>query len=365
MPLHKLLQKADDLTSVSSASCDDIFDEAHRILNICNICKYCNGYCEVFRASERHPDLTRDEITYLAHLCHNCRNCWPACQYAPPHVFNINIPAVMAEIREKSWKRRNWIALVFIVLYPLLTLLLVPWSVLFAVHEGPGAFYRVLPLWVLVTTSLLPTVISGSFLLIRLILFWKNSGGGNPWGAFIAALRDMAFLTNLKGGGIGCNDYDDVFSQWKRRFHMLLAGGFLMCLLATCLVAVYHFAFGLISPHPILSLPVMLSMIGGIGVLIGAAGLGWIKYKADPQLDAAPRDFSLLILLFLIALTGYGVAFLRSTSAMGLMLAIHMGFVTGFFATLSCGKIAHVPFRALALLRAAMERHKEKEKAGK
>ncbi len=47
---------------------------------------------------------------------------------------------------------------------------------------------------------------------------------------------------------------------------------------------------------------------------------------------------------------------LRETALMGMLLAVHLGCVAGFFATLAWGKFAHAPFRAAALLRAAMER---------
>ncbi len=331
-------------------------DEARRILEICAICKYCNGYCETLRIAEKRSSFTDGDITYLAHLCHNCANCWPACQYAPPHPFAVNVPRALAEVRELSWKRRSWIAWVFMFLFPALTLALVPWDVLFAKHSGPGAFYKVLPWSVLVSTALIPFLISFVLFAVRLFVFWKRSGGGHPWKAIPSALRDILSLPNLKGGGIGCHDRDDVFSFWRRRFHLVLLYGFLLCVLSTLSASIWHHVFHIEAPYPVFSLPVVLGTVGGVGVMTGCCGLAWIKFRGNAELDSHPKDYTLLLLLFLVCLTGLALLAFRETFLMGFLLSIHMGCVTGFFATLACGKFAHAPFRAMALLRAAMER---------
>ncbi|MGB7917479.1 MAG: hypothetical protein WCF79_19640, partial [Rhodomicrobium sp.] len=106
--------------------------EARRILTICTVCNYCNGFCETFRAVERRREFSDGDLVYLAHLCHNCGNCLPACQYAPPHPFAVNVPKTLAEVRKRSWRDRPWLALACVVLTPALALFLVPWDVLFA-----------------------------------------------------------------------------------------------------------------------------------------------------------------------------------------------------------------------------------------
>lgn len=337
-----------------------LFEEARHMFEICAICKYCNGYCEVFRRAEERKIFSDGDLTYLAHLCHNCRNCWPACQYAPPHEFALNVPKTLADIREFSWKRRNWIAWLFIILFPCLTLILVPWDILFASHRGEGAFYKVLPWSVLVSTAAIPFLGSLTIMSIKLVSFWMKSGGGNPFPVLFHAVWDAVTLTNLKGGGIGCRDFEDRFSFWKRRFHLILLTGFMLCICSTLTASFYHHYFHLQAPYPVFSLPVMLGTIGGVGILIGCAGLFWIKRKANPDLDAYPRDYSFLFLLFFVSLSGLILLIFRETRTMGILLAWHMGCVTGFFATLTCGKFAHAPFRALALLRAAMERRELK-----
>jgi citrate/tricarballylate utilization protein len=57
--------------------------EVARQLQICNACRYCEGFCAVFPAMTRRLDFTQADVHYLANLCHNCGACLHACQYAP------------------------------------------------------------------------------------------------------------------------------------------------------------------------------------------------------------------------------------------------------------------------------------------
>jgi citrate/tricarballylate utilization protein len=69
----------------------EAIESARRALEICNACRYCDDYCVVFRAMEGRRTFSRADLHYLANLCHNCRNCYYACQYAPPHEFDLNL----------------------------------------------------------------------------------------------------------------------------------------------------------------------------------------------------------------------------------------------------------------------------------
>lgn len=101
---------------------DTVLEEARRVLTICAVCDYCNGFCEMFLAAGRRSIFSEGEVAYLAHLCHDCGNCLDACQYAPPHVFEIDPPKALADVRSQFWpKARGWIALSFVPLTPLLT----------------------------------------------------------------------------------------------------------------------------------------------------------------------------------------------------------------------------------------------------
>jgi citrate/tricarballylate utilization protein len=70
--------------------------EVARQMQICNACRYCEGFCAVFPAMTRRLDFTQADVHYLANLCHNCGACLHACQYAPPHEFAVNVPQAMA-----------------------------------------------------------------------------------------------------------------------------------------------------------------------------------------------------------------------------------------------------------------------------
>ncbi|MFZ9438977.1 MAG: tricarballylate utilization protein TcuB, partial [Hylemonella sp.] len=73
--------------------------EVARQLQICNACRYCEGFCAVFPAMTRRLEFSVTDVHYLANLCHNCGACLHACQYAPPHEFAVNIPQAMAKVR--------------------------------------------------------------------------------------------------------------------------------------------------------------------------------------------------------------------------------------------------------------------------
>src|ERR1700683_4937882 len=139
---------------------DDLFAEAQRQLNICNSCRYCEGYCAVFPALERRTVLEIGDITQLASLCHDCRACYHACMYAPPHEFAVDPPTVLTAVRLASyrhylppaaWPRPGWwprrnarAAAAVLVVVALLALV--------ATTEGIGALlrhgspYQVIPL---------------------------------------------------------------------------------------------------------------------------------------------------------------------------------------------------------------------------
>ena len=328
--------------------------EARRILEICAVCNYCTGFCEAFRAVEKRRSFSEGDIVYLAHLCHNCGNCLQACQYAPPHLFAVNVPKTLAEVRRKSWRGRPWLALIPVVAIPALTLAFVPWDILFQRHAGPGAFYAVLPWSMMVVAAAVPFVLSLAILAARMAEFWRGSGGGAAWKAAPGAFGDAILLRNLEGGGRPCEQ-----GRARRLFHSALFLGFMLCFAATLVATVYHHAFGWLAPYPFLSLPVLLGTAGGIGMIAGSAGLAWLKFKADPELDAQPKSYVFLALLFAVAFSGFALLAFRDTAAMGLLLATHIGLVAGLFATFPYGKFAHAPYRAAALLRAAMERRRK------
>ena len=355
--------------------------EAVRAMEICNACRYCEGFCAVFPAMEQRRAFSTADVDYLANLCHNCRGCYYACQYAPPHPFGINLPQTFAEVRADSYEAHAWpapLARLFrrngtvvsvatagaIALVLLLAMGLRPAATLYGAHRGPGAFYAVIP-W-----GVMAAVAGASFLYALLAIaigvrrFWHAAGPEAPIGAsaLARAAMDVLTLRNLGGGGHGCNDRDEGFTQARRHLHHALFYGFLLCFAATVVATVEADLLGRPAPYPFFSLPVLLGTFGGLGLIAGCAGLIWLKIVADPE-PAARRvlggEYALLVLLLLAAVTGLLLLALRATAAMGIALSVHLGVILALFLALPYSKFVHGPYRSAALLRFAAERTRQ------
>ena len=95
--------------------------------------------------------------------------------------------------------------------------------------------------------------------------------------AVAEAVHDVARLKYLGGGhGDGCNEDDDAFTLWRRRFHQFTLYGFLLCFASTCVATLYHYLWNLHAPYALTSAPVILGTLGGIGLIIGPIGLLWL-----------------------------------------------------------------------------------------
>jgi citrate/tricarballylate utilization protein len=333
---------------------------------------------------ERRRSFTDGDLTQLANLCHDCRGCYYACQYAPPHEFNINVPKVFSELRRETYRDNAWprsfgrlfernglwvtlITLVSLVLVVAPTVFFQDIERLIGVHTGEGAFYVVIPYAVMVGVPSAISVLIVLAFVIGFVGFWRTTGAGWPGlGAFGRACIDVAILRNLGGGGGGCTYPGEAPSSARRWLHQFMAYGFVLAFAATTVAAIYDHFLAWQAPYPLFSLPVILGTLGGVGLVIGTGGLLWLKRSMDPDPSDPGRlamDVGLLVLLFLTASTGLAVLAVRDTSAMGLTLAVHLGFVLALFLTLPYGKFVHGLYRFAALLRDAMERAEERRPA--
>ncbi len=358
-------------------------------MRICNACRYCEGYCAVFPALERRLTFGEGDLNYLANLCHNCGSCYDACQYAPPHEFGLNFPRALAEIRGASYKKYAWpgflaglfdrngvavglITAVSLVLFLLGTALLTGPSLLFSPHSlAEGSFYAVISHNAMVVifgvVSLCILVAMGA----GFVCFWRDTG--EQYGA-LADLRalgraalDVLRLKNLDGGGEGCIYPEQQPSFTRRRLHHVTFYGFLLCFAATTVAALYHYVLDWSAPYAFWSLPVVLGTAGGIGLLIGPAGLLWLKLRRNPILSDEKQqgmDVAFLVLLFFTSLTGLLLLALRETSSMGVLLVLHLGAVMGLFLTVPYGKFAHALYRAAALVKFAIDESRPLPKFG-
>lgn len=365
--------------------------EVARQMQICNACRYCEGFCAVFPAMMKRLSFAKADVNYLANLCHNCGACYHACQYAPPHEFAVNVPKAMAQVRmdtytEYAWPRafgalykRNGLTVAFALALGL-ALFIALGAVLGGPAVGrtlgrafgsatPGAnFYAIFP------HNVLATLFGAVFLFAMLALgvgvtrFLRDvsTGDATP-GALVEAAHDALTLKYLDGGhGEGCNEADDRFTLARRRFHHLTFYGFMLCFAATAVATLYHYAFGLEAPYPLLSAPVLLGTVGGVSLLAGASGLLWLNLHRDPartDLRQRPMDRAFIALLIMTSASGLALLAWRDTAAMAGLLVVHLGAVMALFATMPYGKFAHGIFRSAALVKAAIERRTAKAPA--
>ncbi len=358
--------------------------EVARQLQICNACRYCEGFCAVFPAMTRRLAFPQADVHYLANLCHNCGACLHACQYAPPHEFAVNVPQAMARVRLQTYSDYAWPpALGKLYQRAGLTLALAV--------AGALAFFMMLTLWLKDTLwrvppqadfygifphNLLVALFAPVFLYAVLALalgvrrFWRAVTPGRDYagpalaavraGAAVEATHDVLRLKYLDGGhGEGCNNEDDAWTLWRRRFHHATFYGFLLCFAATSVATLYHYLLGWPAPYDWPSLPKLLGAAGGLLLLVGTAGLWRLNLRRHPQHgDAAqkPMDRGFIALLFFTSATGLGLWWARGTAAMPATLALHLGLVMALFLTLPYGKFAHGVFRGAALLKWALEK---------
>jgi citrate/tricarballylate utilization protein len=336
--------------------------EGERLMTICNACRYCEGFCDVFPAMERRLQFTEADINYLANLCHNCAECYYACQYAPPHEFAVNVPQVFAQIRAQSYRKYAWPKYLRVSAWLAVAIGIIIVVLLAGGRSASDAnFYGVIPHEVMIATFGAVAAFIFTAHVIGLLRFWRESGEGlsaffRP-STLLQAARNALSLKNLDSNGAGCTYPDEHHSPARRRFHHLTFYGFLLCFASTTVAAIYHFT-GRIAPHPYLSLPVVLGTLGGIGLLIGPVGLYWLKRRRDAAIVDTKQDgmdISFLTLLFLTSFTGLLLLILRETAAMGTLLRIHLGIVLGLFLTLPYGKFVHGIYRSAALVRSVLE----------
>ena len=357
--------------------------EVARALQICNACRYCEGFCAVFPAMTRRLEFGQADVHFLANLCHNCGACLHACQYAPPHEFAINIPKAMAEVRGQTYAEYAWppalgqlyqrngltlsLALVAALSIFLMLAVLLQGGGLGALwgEQLQGSFYQLFP------HNLLVGLFAPVFLFVVFALsmgvrrFWGDikpvtSGVDVSAPAAAEATHDVLKLKYLDGGhGEGCHNEDDAYTLKRRRFHHLTFYGFALCFAATSVATLYHYLFGWEAPYDLPSLPKLLGAAGGVSLMLGTAGLWHLNRSRHPMHGDAkqkPMDLGFIALLFLVAASGLALWLARSTPALALLLCLHLGAVMALFATLPYGKFAHGVFRTASLLRHAVEK---------
>lgn len=345
-------------------------EEANRTLTICNACRYCEGYCPVFKAITFRRSFDPPDLDYLANLCHQCGACYQACQYAPPHEFSIDVPNALNLLRTDNYARFVWPQqagklfqhnpIWFSLITGLCLALLMYLSSLSTGMDKPvgsGNFYDVISHAVMVTFAGLTFSYSSIAITLATRRYWQTIKEKSPlptsWASLGKAIRASLTLTHLsKENSVGCPGESDQPSAWKRFCHQLTLWGFLLCFISTCTATAYHYFLGIQAPYPYLSPPVVIGTLGGLMLLAGTSGFMYLKLGQSraKQMDQWHLDLTLTASLWLIALTGLALLIFRETSAMPALLVIHLGFVFGFFVTMPYSKMVHGLFRFCSLV---------------
>ena len=353
-------------------------EEARRIMQICNACRYCEGFCSVFPAMTKHRHFSDQTLDYLANLCHNCRGCYYACQYAEPHEFNVNVPKTFNDLRRDSWREHAWpgfLARAFdkngLVISLLCVLAMVAVFIGAALLNDAAGFFKAYPdgnFKAVISHGAMVAVAGPTFIfsIVAMLIggwsFWRSTadmgktfdGAGNSLSKVFSGIGDGLSLKNLGGAGHGCNDGDERFSIKRRYLHHATFYGFMLCFAATSTGTIYHYVFGWEAPHDYFSLPVMFGTVGGVLLCVGTAGQYLMKLKTEPSIsspDLWGMEAGFIALLFFTSLTGLLLLGLRETGAMGVILVVHLGFVLTLFLVLPYSKMVHGLYRLLALVR--------------
>ena len=370
--LKELIQEATVLVSGAPEA------EAARMLQICNACRYCEGFCAVFPAMTRRINFNVADMNYLANLCHNCGACLHACQYAPPHEFGVNIPRVMAQVRKDTYMtyawpksfgtlyKKNGLTIALATSVSLTAFLLLTLWMNGNLFSSPlnGNFYAIFSHNTLALMFGLVFAFALLALSVGILSFWSQISTGNISAAAAAeATHDVLTLKYLGGGhGDGCNNEDDAFSLWRKHFHHFTFYGFMFCFAATSVATFYHYLLDLHAPYALTSLPVLLGTVGGIGLLIGPTGLLYLNLRRNAEhgdVTQKPMDRAFIVLLFLVSASGLALLAYRDTAYMAILLAIHLGFVMAFFLTMPYGKFGHGFYRIAALLKNSIEKRQQ------
>jgi len=350
---------------VSSA---ELLQEGKRQMQICNACRYCEGYCAVWRAIEYRREFTDKDMPYLANLCHDCRECVFACPFTTPHEFGVNPPKLFAELRQETYqkyalqsplgKMNFWATatLAFVVFF-ILALSLSGSGGVFSAHRGAGAFYKV------ISEGLLTILFS--IFGIWMALGWV-SGAVRYWRDLKSektapvtsqdvakAIKDALQLRYL-----GKETPESQVPLQRRVLHHFVFYGFLFDFASTLLGAFYSHALHIQAPYPIMSPVVILGILGGIGIVIGTAGFIFVKTKDDrlaTDAGAVQSGRAFSVSLLLVAATGFLLLSLRDTPVMGTILVIHLSTIASLFLTAPYTTFTHFVYRFLSLVRYAQE----------
>jgi citrate/tricarballylate utilization protein len=226
-------------------------------------------------------------------------------------------------------------------------------------HTGENSFYNVIPWAAMVIPAMVLAILALIVIVIGGVRFWRQGvpqGRPRTLGAWLGAAKDAATLRNMRGEECSYPGEEHASGRWI--YHSLLFFGYVSALVSTTIAAFLGEILQVPPPYPLLSPPVVFGVAGGIGMIVGAAGLLWLKFRTQRDLshpEMRSLDLALLVMTLAVAGSGMLLLALRDTVMMPTMLVLHLGFVAALFVTAPYGKLVHGVYRYLALVRDRIE----------
>lgn len=318
-----------------------LVSEADRQLVICKSCRYCEDLCAVFVALERRLDFAAGDVSHLAAPCHDCRSCLDACPYSPPHEFAVNPPALFAKVRREvyeslisapgksvterttGWVRVSGVLTICVLATTVIAIAATVTSGIVAPHRVAASPFVVVPHPAILIEMALPFLFSCAVLLSGARRYWLLTAGGRllrgGWRELIDVMRSAASLKYLEGGDVPCHENTEP-SRMRRIWCQSVSYGFALCLLSTMSAAVLQDIVGQAPPYNLLSVPVLLGLLGGAGLIVGNSALTATKKRSDRNATYGPmtaQDYGLPVALALIGVTGVATLLAKDSAAHG------------------------------------------------
>lgn len=341
----------------------DIYAEASRQLQLCNACRYCEGYCAVWESLDRRNEIGRNDILYFSSLCHDCGQCYTVCPFTEPHEYALNIPKALGSVRLDSYSVNIWPGFLkglikFPSLFTSIILALSMTSTFLFVLITKGTLTGSLTFSQVISPFdyRLATLSIYSFVLVLWAIeghrYWSqiNIGTKQKTGlsAIFGGLSDAFGHENFKGGGAGCTYPDSRRKSFRLIFHPMVLFGFLIALVS-------------ISFYPAFGLPFrILYLLGSAMMFFGSAGLMYGRTLSDRTRETPGMiriDFPFTLLLNLGGLTGIVLVVFYGSGFDWSVFLIHDALIFTLFLLAPFGKFIHPLFRILALVKNRAERN--------
>lgn len=338
----------------------NVSTEAIRQLQICNACRYCEGYCSVWDALDRRHDIAESDVYYFSSLCHDCRECYVVCPFTEPHEYALNIPKILGTVRLETYEKN--IKPDFMkgaIRHPLsfssavTAISLVGVFLFIFIEKGNFSLFHTYTLEEAISPSIyrITTVPIYLYVLFLWALegysYWRtispsSVASGVGIRPVIMGIYDAFSHRNFKGGGAGCNFPEEKSRNFRLIFHPMVLFGFIAALIS---ISFYP------DTSPVFAYPYLagslLMFVGSTSLILGKK----ISWKSAEVKGMTGIDLPFSILLSLSGITGVILIAFLGSGHDWIVFAIHDAFILSLFLIAPFGKFIHPVFRILALIK--------------